>query len=164
MEVSGYVFTGFFTLEYLLKVLAMGFISHKNSYLRDGWNWIDFVVVIIGLIEIIPGIPTFRGLRTLRVLRPLRSVKTVPSMRRLLASLLMSLPKIGNVAFFLIFLFALFGILGVQQYSGEFYWRCRYDPAPVNGSWPYDPSVDRLCSSGYGDYDCPGNLTCGNPS
>lgn len=64
-----------------MKVISYGFIFHRNSYLRDGWNWMDFVVVVIGWIELVPEIPNLRGLRTLRVLRPLRSINAIPSMR-----------------------------------------------------------------------------------
>lgn len=45
---SGFFFTGIFTLEFILKTIAMGFILHRNAYLRDAWNWLDFIVVITG--------------------------------------------------------------------------------------------------------------------
>jgi hypothetical protein len=32
----------------ILKILGMGFMLNENSYLRDGWNLIDFIVVIAG--------------------------------------------------------------------------------------------------------------------
>lgn len=35
-----------FILEFVLKIIGMGFITEKNTYLRDGWNVIDFSVVI----------------------------------------------------------------------------------------------------------------------
>ena len=41
-------FTAIFTLECIFKIIAMGFVLRKNSYLRDGWNVIDFIVVIFG--------------------------------------------------------------------------------------------------------------------
>jgi len=41
-------FTLFFLFEALIKVFAMGFIIHKKAYLRDGWNFIDFLIVIFG--------------------------------------------------------------------------------------------------------------------
>jgi len=86
------VFTVVYTGEAVFKILGMGFVMHKNSYLRDYWNILDFTVVLIGLISILPNIPNLKALRTLRVLRPLRSVKAVPSMKRLVGSLLMSIP------------------------------------------------------------------------
>ena len=79
--IAGFMFTIIFTIECVFKILALGFIIHYKAYLRDGWNWIDFVVVVTGLIEQIPGVPSFRGLRTLRVLRPLRSINSIPSMK-----------------------------------------------------------------------------------
>jgi voltage-dependent calcium channel L type alpha-1D len=81
INVAGIIFTILFTIECVLKILAYGFVIHHKAYLRDGWNWIDFIVVIVGWIEQIPGIPSFRGLRTLRVLRPLRSINSIPSMK-----------------------------------------------------------------------------------
>ena len=41
-------FTTIFILESLLKIIAMGFIGSKYSYLRDPWNILDFIIVITG--------------------------------------------------------------------------------------------------------------------
>lgn len=81
LNYGGRVFTIFFTLEMIFKVIAYGFIFHKKSYLRDGWNWLDFIVVIIGWIELIPSIPNFRGIRTFRVLRPLRAINSITNLK-----------------------------------------------------------------------------------
>lgn len=81
IDSSGRFFTSIFTVECVLKIVSYGFIMHKSAYLRDGWNWLDFIVVIIGWIELFPNIPNLRALRTLRVLRPLRSINAIPSMR-----------------------------------------------------------------------------------
>ena len=43
-----------FTVEAVLKIISMGFIVHRFAYLRDGWNWIDFFVVVLGIVEMIP--------------------------------------------------------------------------------------------------------------
>jgi hypothetical protein len=51
INVAGVIFTILFTVECVLKILAYGFIVHYKAYLRDGWNWIDFIVVIVGLAE-----------------------------------------------------------------------------------------------------------------
>lgn len=41
-------FLGIFCVEALLKIVALGFLLHKGSYLRNGWNIMDFVVVVTG--------------------------------------------------------------------------------------------------------------------
>ncbi len=37
-----------YTVEMVLKIIAMGFFMEKNSYLRDAWNILDFFVVGCG--------------------------------------------------------------------------------------------------------------------
>lgn len=44
----GDAFTVLFLTEAALKIVAMGFVIHKHSYLRDGWNFVDFIIVITG--------------------------------------------------------------------------------------------------------------------
>jgi hypothetical protein len=45
------VFTIMFTIECVVKVVALGFVNHRRSYLRDPWNWVDFLVVSTSLLE-----------------------------------------------------------------------------------------------------------------
>jgi len=42
------VFVVIFTLEAIMKVVAYGFVFHPGAYLRNGWNVLDFVIVIVG--------------------------------------------------------------------------------------------------------------------
>lgn len=37
-----------FVIESVMKILAMGFVHRQNSYLRNWWNVIDFIVIILG--------------------------------------------------------------------------------------------------------------------
>ena len=46
------IFTYIFTAECLFKIIALGFIKHKHSYLKDSWNILDFVIVIISLLTL----------------------------------------------------------------------------------------------------------------
>ena len=48
LDKIGMAFTGIFTMEFVLKTIALGFILHKKAYLRSGWNLIDFTVVMSG--------------------------------------------------------------------------------------------------------------------
>jgi hypothetical protein len=47
------IFAGIFIAEALCKIIAMGFAMHKNAYLRDAWNIIDFIIVLTRYIIII---------------------------------------------------------------------------------------------------------------
>ena len=109
----GIFFSSVFTVECLLKVIAMGFVVHPKAYLRDGWNIIDFFVVIIGLLEFLPGSVSLKALRTIRVVRPLRSINAIPSMKRIVTTLIYSLPNFANVAAFLLFFMVLYATMGL---------------------------------------------------
>ncbi|CAF95935.1 unnamed protein product [Tetraodon nigroviridis] len=41
-----YTFTGIYTFESLIKILARGFCVGPFTFLRDPWNWLDFSVIV----------------------------------------------------------------------------------------------------------------------
>lgn len=41
------IFATIFVIECILKIIAFGFVRGERAYLRDGWNVLDFVIVII---------------------------------------------------------------------------------------------------------------------
>ena len=152
MEAFEVILSYVFIFEFILKVIAQGFIVHSRSYMRDPWNWLDLIVVITGIVSIIfignSTATIVRPLRVLRVLRPLKSIQMFPKMRRLVGALLDSLPNLGNAVLFMLFVFLLFDILGVQWFGGTAYYRCRFRDEPfANGTWPIDEDIEALCSA-----------------
>ena len=124
-------FTGIYCVEMAIKIVALGFFIGPNTYLRDGWNVLDFVAVVTSVAALIPGIPNVSSLRTLRVLRPLRSLKMLPGMKVIIDSMLMAIEPLGNVVVLLIAVFVIFGILATQLFMGIQHQRCRLTPYPV---------------------------------
>jgi len=121
-------------MEAMIKIMGMGFVMHKTSYLRDGWNCLDFFVVMISLADVIPGsesISTLKVLRALRILRPLRSINKIKGMKKLINAMIKSVPGLLNVALFLIFILSIFAIFGVHQFQGKHYSRCRTTEMPL---------------------------------
>lgn len=123
LEILEYNFVSIFFIEFILKSLAMGLVFEENTYLRDGWNFIDFLVVISSVMSFFPNSIKLSALRTIRILRPLRSINAIKGnndrlinslgMRLLVSSLLKSLPDLANVVVFLLFIVILFAILGM---------------------------------------------------
>eukprot|EP00945_MAST-04E_sp_MAST-4E-sp1_P008438 g8438.t1 len=130
VEQSEPFFTWIFFFECALKIVAMGFVSGKGAYLRNGWNWLDFIVVVAGVLTLFD-FPNVSAFRAIRVLRPLRSLTIVPGMKVLIVSLLSAIPQLLNVVALLMFMFFMFGILGVQIWSGIQHNRCRLTPFPI---------------------------------
>ena len=73
-----YVFLGIYTTEMIIKVLAKGFILNNYTYLRNPWNWLDFIVIASGYLTTFIDMGNLAGLRTFRVLRALKTVSIMP--------------------------------------------------------------------------------------
>lgn len=118
----------------------MGFIIHKQSYLRNGWNLLDFIVVISAILELVPSLQKeniTKSLKSVRALRPLRFINAIPSMKKLVKILIASLPLLVKVVTLLSFVILIFGILGLHSFSGNLYYRCRTTEFPINSTyWP----------------------------
>jgi hypothetical protein len=78
LRVMDIVTTTLFTMEVIIKVIAVGFIVNgKTSYIRETWNILDFIIVIISIISLFPieaKISVFKIIRMARLLRPLRII------------------------------------------------------------------------------------------
>jgi len=44
------IFTAIYTVESAVKMLARGFFMARFTYLRDAWNWLDFIVVSLAFV------------------------------------------------------------------------------------------------------------------
>lgn len=68
-----------YTFESCLKVTARGFIATKFTYLRDPWNWLDFIVILFAYLTMfIAELGNLTALRSFRVLRALKTVAIIP--------------------------------------------------------------------------------------
>jgi len=63
LTTGNYVFTGIFTAEAILKIIAMAPVK----YLKDGWNVFDLIIVTLSLVEL--GLANIKGLSVLRSFR-----------------------------------------------------------------------------------------------
>eukprot|EP00803_Ostreobium_quekettii_P004183 evm.model.scf_87.8 EVM.evm.TU.scf_87.8 scf_87:120717-129538(-) len=133
LEPIEYVFLGAFTTEMVMKILSIGFFWHPGSYLRDGWNVMDFSVVVLGWLAFIPSFGNYTAIRVVRVFRPLRTITGVEGMRLLVVTLFRSLPMLFDVLILCAFAFFIFGIVGIQLFSGVLRNRCGY-PLHLNNT------------------------------
>ena len=113
-----------FTAEMLLKMIALGVFAHEHSYLRSGWNVLDFIIVVVSLISLGMGpeskVKALKSLRALRALRPLRVISRSPGMRLVVNSIIAAVPAIANVTIVVLLFMLIFAILAVQNFSGGF--------------------------------------------
>ncbi|XP_052754604.1 LOW QUALITY PROTEIN: voltage-dependent calcium channel type A subunit alpha-1 [Galleria mellonella] len=126
LEKTEAYFLGIFCVEASLKILALGFVLHRGSYLRNVWNIMDFFVVITGIITQLPIVPEvdFRTLRAIRVLRPLKLVSGVPSLQVVLKSIIKAMAPLLQIGLLVLFAIVIFAIIGLEFYSGALHKTC----------------------------------------
>ncbi|NXX17993.1 SCN3A protein, partial [Podargus strigoides] len=73
-----YTFTGIYTFESLIKILARGFCLEDFTFLRDPWNWLDFSVILMAYVTEFVNLGNVSALRTFRVLRALKTISVIP--------------------------------------------------------------------------------------
>ncbi|XP_057674672.1 probable voltage-dependent N-type calcium channel subunit alpha-1B isoform X5 [Corythoichthys intestinalis] len=143
-------FIGIFCFEAAIKIIALGFAFHKGSYLRNGWNVMDFVVVLTGILAKVGSDFDLRTLRAVRVLRPLKLVSGIPSLQVVLKSIMKAMVPLLQIGLLLFFAIVMFAIIGVEFYMGKFHTTCfNIDTGEKAAEWPcgLDPPA-RLCPNG----------------
>ncbi|CAN0374849.1 unnamed protein product [Lampetra planeri] len=146
-------FIAIFCLETAIKILALGFVFHKGSYLHSGWNIMDFVVVLTGMLAMMGTDFDLRTLRAVRVLRPLKLVSGIPSLQVVLKSIMKAMIPLLQIGMLLFFAILMFAIIGLEFYVGKFHTTCmlnntEYDSDPCGLEAPA-----RLCPK---DLECKG--------
>uniref|UniRef100_A0A8K9WZP0 Voltage-dependent L-type calcium channel subunit alpha n=1 Tax=Oncorhynchus mykiss TaxID=8022 RepID=A0A8K9WZP0_ONCMY len=143
LERVEYLFLIVFTVEAFLKVIAYGLLFHPNAYLRNGWNLLDFIIVVVGLFSAIleqatkvdGGTPIggkaagfdVKALRAFRVLRPLRLVSGVPSLQVVLNSIIKAMVPLLHIALLVLFVIIIYAIIGLELFMGKMHRTCFYN-------------------------------------
>lgn len=125
------IFLLIFTVETVLKMMALGICRGKLTYLHDAWNWLDFLVVVLGWVGMLPGVGNFSAIRAIRVFRALRAMKAVPSLRQMVNSLILCVGALGDIMTLLTFYVLFIATVGLQLYMGVMRQGCTKVPAGV---------------------------------
>ncbi|XP_072489312.1 voltage-dependent N-type calcium channel subunit alpha-1B isoform X1 [Notamacropus eugenii] len=150
-------FIGIFCFEAGIKIIALGFVFHKGSYLRNGWNVMDFVVVLTGILATAGTEFDLRTLRAVRVLRPLKLVSGIPSLQVVLKSIMKAMVPLLQIGLLLFFAIVMFAIIGLEFYMGKFHKAC----FPNNTVDPHtDPVGDFPCGTDASARQCENGYVC----
>lgn len=105
--------TVFFVIELTLRFLGE---KNKRSFLKNGWNLFDTVIVAISLVPLGHSEMVIVG-RLLRIFRVLRMVSIIPELRILLNSLLRALPQLGYIVLLMFIIFYIYAAIGSTLFS-----------------------------------------------
>ncbi|XP_069697315.1 sodium channel protein para isoform X12 [Periplaneta americana] len=179
IESTEVIFTGIYTFESAVKVMARGFILQPFTYLRDAWNWLDFVVIALAYVTMGIDLGNLAALRTFRVLRALKTVAIVPGLKTIVGAVIESVKNLRDVIILTMFSLSVFALMGLQIYMGVLTQKCVKN-FPSDGSWgnltdenwfsfcsnkshwyiPDDTIEYPLCGNSSGAGTCPPGYTC----
>ncbi|XP_031970525.1 sodium channel protein type 2 subunit alpha-like isoform X3 [Corvus moneduloides] len=124
-----YTFTGIYTFEFLVKVLARGFCINDFTCLRDPWNWLDFIVISFAYITEFVNLGNLSALRTFRVLRALKTISVIPGLKTIVGALIQSVKKLSDVMILTVFCLSVFALIGLQLFMGNLKNKCLLWPS-----------------------------------
>ncbi|NXY14966.1 SCN4A protein, partial [Atrichornis clamosus] len=114
------VFTGIFTAEMVLKLIALD----PYEYFQQGWNIFDSFIVTLSLVEL--GLANVQGLsvlRSFRLLRVFKLAKSWPTLNMLIKIIGNSVGALGNLTLVLAIIVFIFAVVGMQLF-GKSYIEC----------------------------------------
>ncbi|XP_077686766.1 sodium channel protein type 2 subunit alpha-like isoform X13 [Eretmochelys imbricata] len=147
-----YTFTGIYTFESLIKILARGFCLEGFTFLRDPWNWLDFSVILMAYVTEFVDLGNVSALRTFRVLRALKTISVIPGLKTIVGALIQSVKKLSDVMILTVFCLSVFALIGLQLFMGNLRHKCL--------QWPPDNSTFEVNITSYLN----NALLCGNSS
>lgn len=168
--IANMIITSVFVLEMIFKIIARGFVLHPGAYLRDPWDVLDFVIVIISSVSLmLVGMhlsPVVRFIRAFRALRPLRILNRVSGLRMVVLTLFRALPGIGNVVVVAVLVYAVFAILATNQFDGYAFY-CAIDQPlehpcvqykfQCQPDWTYNDVIRNCTGPGFPGRNCTDN-------
>ncbi|OMJ84853.1 hypothetical protein SteCoe_13979 [Stentor coeruleus] len=114
-----------YTFECALKIIGLGLVCPKNSYLRDLWNALDFILLILGWLSVLSSSSlNLYAVRTLRILRIFRSITSIEGLRIIFIALLGSISKLVSSLILLMLFSFIFAVGGVQLFMGLLNYNC----------------------------------------
>ncbi|XP_014866514.1 PREDICTED: sodium channel protein type 2 subunit alpha-like isoform X2 [Poecilia mexicana] len=117
LSVGNLVFTGIFTAEMVLKLVALD----PYYYFQQGWNIFDGVIVCLSLMEL--GLSTVEGLsvlRSFRLLRVFKLAKSWPTLNTLIKIIGNSVGALGNLTLVLAIIVFIFAVVGMQLFGKNY--------------------------------------------
>ncbi|GMF34116.1 unnamed protein product [Phytophthora fragariaefolia] len=114
--------TAFFVLDIAIKIVKMGLILHRGSYLRSGWNILEWVIVGSSLLLLVSGhgssLTFARSLGVFKSFSPLRVVSRCPRLKLVADTMIQTSPDIIKaLAVWMLFLL-IFSIVAVSYLKG----------------------------------------------
>ncbi|XP_070770295.1 sodium channel, voltage-gated, type I-like, alpha [Enoplosus armatus] len=117
LAVGNQVFTGIFTAEMVLKIIALD----PYHYFQEGWNIFDGIIVSLSLVELcLENVVGMSVLRSFRLLRVFKLAKSWPTLNTLIKIIGNSVGALGNLTLVLAIIVFIFAVVGMQLFGKNY--------------------------------------------
>uniref|UniRef100_A0A3P9P9S2 Sodium channel protein n=1 Tax=Poecilia reticulata TaxID=8081 RepID=A0A3P9P9S2_POERE len=119
-----YVVMVIYTFEVIIKVLSRGFCVGNFTFLRNPWNWLDFMVISMIYLAEFVHFGNVSALRPFRVLRVLKIITVFSGLRTTFGAVIQSMKKLRDVMILIVFFVSVFALIGLQLFMGDLRHKC----------------------------------------
>eukprot|EP00418_Pyrodinium_bahamense_P099289 CAMPEP_0179027558 /NCGR_PEP_ID=MMETSP0796-20121207/9098_1 /TAXON_ID=73915 /ORGANISM="Pyrodinium bahamense, Strain pbaha01" /LENGTH=1012 /DNA_ID=CAMNT_0020723685 /DNA_START=8 /DNA_END=3046 /DNA_ORIENTATION=+ len=129
---ADFVFKIIFIVEMALKLIAMGLIWGKDTYLKSGWNWLDGIVVLVSILGMTNAGSggALKTLRILRALRPLRVISRNENLKVVVQTIFASFPALVTLVIVCVVFLLIMALFLMSFLHGTFY-SCQVGETPI---------------------------------
>ncbi|KAF3856310.1 hypothetical protein F7725_017033 [Dissostichus mawsoni] len=161
-ETVEYAFLIIFTIETFLKIIAYGLVMHQNAYVRNGWNMLDFVIVVIGLFSVVlelltkedKGMVTQENPEVDSMLKPFEPFVCCDpcgwsqEFPVVLNSIIKAMVPLLHIALLVLFVIIIYAIIGLELFIDTI---AEEEPAPcaISGHGRQCPINGSVCREGW---------------
>ncbi|XP_058478816.1 sodium channel, voltage-gated, type I-like, alpha isoform X2 [Solea solea] len=117
LKVGNQVFTGIFTAEMVLKIIALD----PYHYFQERWNIFDGIIVCLSMMELcLEKVGGMSVLRSFRLLRVFKLAKSWPTLNTLIKIIGNSVGALGNLTLVLAIIVFIFAVVGMQLFGKKY--------------------------------------------
>ena len=110
-------------VEFVIKIVADGFLLTPNAYLKSIWNCLDFIVMVGVIVNVTTSLMVIGGLskftRSLKALRVLRLITLIDKMRKAFEHLISGARRILDVAVLALLYMIPYAVWGLNIFNGK---------------------------------------------
>jgi Ion transport protein len=120
-----------FTGETICKIITYGLIFNGEwSYLKNGWNIMDFLILIFSYLCLTPLVSTFKVVKAFKIQKALRLIGRNEGLKVALRALVNTIPKVFTTTVIMILFYMIFAVVGVSFFKGKMFY-CSEEISPV---------------------------------
>ncbi|XP_073327419.1 sodium channel protein type 4 subunit alpha B-like [Pagrus major] len=146
-----YLFTAIYTFEAIVKIVSRGFCVGKFTFLRDPWNWLDVMVIILAFLSEFTDLFSVLSLAS----RVLKIIPVIPGMKATVGAFIQSVKRLADVIVLLVLGLCVLSLMCMHLFMGSLRNKCVILPGQSNRTY-YQPDDYPLYSTnqtGSSDFD-----------